>query len=77
MGGQQYRMKTPTLAILTCGDVPDQKIPVTIPQGATVEVIEANLNGNRLVDVRWEGRVVMMFTTDLRNRGELVLPQGG
>jgi len=68
MRGKQYRMKTPTLAILSCGD---QRIPVTIPQGGTVEV-EVELNGNRLVDVRWEGKMVMMFTIDIQTRGELV-----
>ena len=72
MRGQHYRLKTPTLAILACADDPEHKIPMTIPQGGVVEVVETDLNGNRLVDVRWEDKLGMMFTTDLRTRGELV-----
>ena len=67
--GRTYRLKIPTLAIMT---VDGQKIPVTIPLGGTVEVINTDINGNRLVDVTWEGRTVIMFTTDLRERGEVV-----
>jgi hypothetical protein len=67
--GRTYRLKTPTLAVMT---LDGQKIPVTIPMGATVEVIATDINGNRLVDVTWEGHTVMMFTTDLRERGKVV-----
>ena len=66
MRGQQFHLKTATLVIFACADAADHKILVTIPQGATVEVVEVNLNGNRLADVRWEGKIMMMFTTDLR-----------
>ena len=68
----RYRLKTPTLAIIACED--ERKIPITIPEGGTVEVV-VELNGNRLVDVTWEGKTVLMFTIDIRTRGELVMPQ--
>jgi hypothetical protein len=71
MTGRTYRLKTPTLAILTLEN--GLKVPMTIPQGGTVKVIEVDINGNRLVDVAWEGKTVMMFTTDLRERGEVVI----
>jgi hypothetical protein len=48
------------------------KIPITIPMGAEVEVTDGPLDGNRLLDVLWEGKAVMMFTTDIRERGERV-----
>jgi hypothetical protein len=78
MLGQMYRLKTPTLAILA---EDGQDTPVsssgglsltTIPVGAEVEVIGGPLNGNRLVDVRWEDKTVMVFTNDIRDRGERV-----
>ncbi len=66
MRGQRFRIQTPTLGILNNdGD----KLPVTIPQGAIVEVIEGPLDGTRIVDVTWEDKTVMMFTIDLRERG--------
>jgi hypothetical protein len=46
------------------------KIPVMIPKGGEVEVLVGPLNGNRLVDVRWEGKTVMVFTNNVRDRGE-------
>jgi hypothetical protein len=58
-------MKSPTLAIL-----PQDHVPVMIPKGGEVEVLDGPLNGNRLVDVHWEGKTVMMFTYDVRDRGE-------
>jgi hypothetical protein len=78
MRGQLYRIKTPTLAIMAQDG---QKTPVsssgglslkTIPIGAEVEVIGGPLNGNRLVDVRWDGKTVMVFTNDIRDRGDRV-----
>jgi hypothetical protein len=66
MRGQHFRIKTPTLGILSQdGD----RIPVTIPQGATVEVVDGPLDEKQLVDVKWEGKILMMFTIDLRKRG--------
>jgi hypothetical protein len=69
MIGQQYRIKTPTLAIL---EQDGQKLPLTIPLHARIRLLDGPLDGNRLVDVEWEGKRVMMFTTDIRERGELV-----
>lgn len=78
MRGHLYRMKTPTLAIMAHAG---KHTPVsssgglsftTIPIGAEVEVVGGPLNGNRLVDVRWEGKTVMVFTNDLGDRGERV-----
>jgi hypothetical protein len=66
MRGQRFRLQTPTLAILSQDG---HRIPVTIPQGCIVEVIAGPLDGNRLVDVMWESKTVMMFTIDLRERG--------
>ena len=65
--GQRYRLNTPTLAIIKQNG---QNRPTTIPPGAVVKVIDGLLDGNRLVDVKWDGKTVMMFTTDIRERCE-------
>jgi hypothetical protein len=49
----------------------------TIPQGGTVEVVAIDTNDNRLVEVRWRDKKVMMFTIDLRERGEVVAAATG
>jgi hypothetical protein len=68
--GKTFRLNNSILGIYT--DDTLHKIPIALPKGATVLVVETDLNGNRLVDVIWEGKTVMMFTIDLRNRCTLV-----
>ena len=65
MNAQRYR--APTLAILTAAD--GKRIPVTVPKNAIVTVKAGPLDGTRLVDVEWDGEMLMMFTVDLRERG--------
>jgi hypothetical protein len=74
MQGKSYRLNTPTLAIVTCDR---QKIAITIPLGGIVTVSQTDINGDRLIDVIWEGRSTMIFAQDLRDRGELVTSTGG
>ena len=71
--GQRYRLNTPTLAIV---NEDGHHHPVTVPLGAVVKVIDGPLDGNRLVDVRWDGKTVMMFTTDIRERCERLEDNG-
>ncbi len=80
MSGQRYRLTTPTLAITSAGEEhrPPTKYSIRllgsttalVPLGAVLRVIDGPLNGNRLVHVEWEGKTVMMFTTDIRERCE-------
>ena len=65
--GQHYRLNTPTLAVI---NQDGQNRPITVPPGAVVKVIDGPLDGNRLVDVKWDGKTIMMFTTDIRERCE-------
>ena len=67
MHGQRYRILTPTLAIM---DHDGQKIPITVPVGSEITVVDGPLDGNQLLDVEWAGNTMMMFTTDIRERGE-------
>jgi len=70
MKGERYRVDTPTLAILSLPN--GKRIPRTVPKGAIVSVVNGPLDGTRLVDVEWDGEMVMMFTIDLRERGTLI-----
>lgn len=72
MRGQHFRLKSSILGIATDND--GHRVPVALPQGDTVEVIQTDINGNRLVSVSWQGKSIMMFTIDLRNRCEVVKP---
>jgi len=58
-----FRINSDTIAL---GWVNRQRNSIVIPAGAEIVLHNALLEGNRLVDVVWEGRRLMMFTTDLR-----------
>jgi late competence protein required for DNA uptake (superfamily II DNA/RNA helicase) len=64
--GQRYRLNIPTLAIIKQDG---HNAPITIPSGAVVKITSGPLDGDRLIDVIWDGKVAMMFTTDILERG--------
>ena len=80
MPGERYLLKTATLAIAGHDSPPRPPTRYSvrllgsstelIPLGAVVRVLDGSLHGNRLVDVEWDGKTVMMFTTDIRERCE-------
>jgi hypothetical protein len=43
-----------------------------VPEGAVVFVDGETFNGDKLVEVLWAEKTVMMFTQDIRTRGEKV-----
>jgi hypothetical protein len=75
MHGEYYKLNTPTLAIMSLPN--GKRIPVTVPKGAVVMVVNGPLDVTRLVDVEWDAEAVMMFTIDLRERGTLIAQASG
>ena len=69
MVSQRFRANTPTLAIV---EIHGQKTTVYVQTGDIITVVDGPLDGMRLVDVDWNGRTAMMFTTDLRERADLI-----
>ena len=70
MKGSSYLLKSPTLGILAT-DNGEDKIPFTIPLHAVVTAGET-LDGDIFIEVVWEGKKILIFTEDLRTRGELI-----
>jgi hypothetical protein len=46
---------------------PDGHEAITIPIGAVVDLTGKKFNGDRLMEVIWDGQVYLMFTEDLKN----------
>ena len=69
MSQDTYRITSPTMSLFFEGDL---HISRALPKGALVTIASETFNGNRLVEVLYEGKVVMMFTQDLRSRAEKV-----
>jgi hypothetical protein len=57
-------LKTPTLDIISENS---RRLPVTIRQRALLKVVDGPLDSNRLVDILWEDKVIMMFTEERFN----------
>ncbi len=41
-----------------------------VPEGAMISIDGKTFNGNKLIEVIWAEKIVMMFTQDLRTRGK-------
>jgi hypothetical protein len=59
------RLTKPTLGVAA-----ETGRAVAIPKGQIVEVLVDPAKGNRTVDVVWNGKNMMMFLSDLRERSE-------
>ena len=64
-----FRITSPTI-ILFLED--GRHVSRMISKGELVTINSETFNVNKLVEVLWEGRAVMMFTQDLRARGEKI-----
>jgi len=70
--GESYRLNAETLGIT---HMEPPRTAVMVPKGGIVTIlaiVAGPLAGNRMIDVIWNGKTVMLFAQDLRKRGELV-----
>ena len=64
----RYRIKEPTIALF---HEDGRHVARTVPAGAIITIDSDAFDGDKLVDVTWGRKKVMMFTQDLRSRSEL------
>ena len=51
-----------------CAD--GKRVAVTVPSGAVIKIVSGPTSGDdRMVHALWDGKVVMMFTIDVIERG--------
>ena len=67
MARDKYRIKSPTIALFL---EDGRHVSHMVPAGSVITVESAALNGDKLIGVLWAEKDVMMFTQDLRARGE-------
>jgi hypothetical protein len=68
--GKRYRLNAATLAIESSGN---RRTAITIMEGEIIEVIRGpRPDDTRMVDVKWNGKVLVMFVQDLYDRGEYI-----
>jgi len=64
--GKRFQLRKDTVAIADNGG---KREAVTVPAGAIVKVIAGPDQGDRLIDVLWDGKSIMMFVVDVFTRG--------
>jgi len=65
----RYRINSPTIALF---EEDGRHVANTVPAGAVIDISSDSFDGDKLLEVVWEGKPVMMFTQDLRKRAESV-----
>jgi hypothetical protein len=66
---EKYLLSSPTIALFL---EDGRHVARWIPQGATISIDGKTFNGNKLMEVSWNKKVVTMFTQDLRTRGKKI-----
>ena len=65
----KYRITDPTLAMyLEDG----HHVSETVPRGATISTDGKKFNGEKLIEIIWNSKSMMMFTQDVKKHGQLI-----
>jgi hypothetical protein len=64
---ERYRVTQPTIAVF---EQDGRHVAGHVPTGAII-LLDGTLDKDKLTNVVWDGKKVMMFTQDLRTRTEL------
>jgi len=67
MARDKYRIKSPTIALFL---EDGRHVAHKVPAGAVIMVESTTFDGDKLIGVLWADTSVMMFTQDIRARGE-------
>ena len=65
----KFRINVPTIALFT---EDGRQVARKIPVGSEIRVDETDIEDNKLIEVRWIATTVMMFSQDIRARGEKI-----
>jgi hypothetical protein len=66
---ERYRIDSPTIALF---QEEGRCVAHTVPIGAIICTDGKPFIGNKLMEVMWDEKAVMMFTQDVRARGEKI-----
>ena len=69
MSKDKYLINSPTIALFW---EDDRHVAHMVPTGSVITLDSEEFNGNKLVEVLWSEKRVMMFTQDIRTRGTKV-----
>ncbi len=67
--GQYFRLTRYAMAI---AQRDSRNVAIMVPEGAIIEVLNGPFDGVRLMDVRYGGEIIMMFTNDMETHTEVL-----
>jgi hypothetical protein len=67
--GERFRLTRWAMAIALREE---RHTAIMIPDGAIIELLNGPFDGTRLMDVRYEGEMIMMFTDDMKTHTEAI-----
>ncbi len=67
LSGERFRLERATLAVEN--NTEGRRKAVTVPVGSIIKVVAGPNNGDGMVNVLWDGRVLEMFAVDVDVRG--------
>ncbi len=68
--GEFFRLTRTAMAI---AQRDSRNVAIMVPDGAIIELLNGPFDGVRLMDVRYDGEVIMMFTNDMENHTKKVI----
>jgi hypothetical protein len=71
--GKQFRLERATLAVAVADGC---RHAISIPVGSILKVVSGPNNGDGMVNVNWNGRIVEMFEIDVDVRGTEITDDG-
>jgi len=73
LSGKRFKLESPTLSIESSNGKRQASL---VPAGAIIKVVSGPTSeGDRMVDVIWDGKIVTMFAVDVNVRGTEVLDE--
>jgi len=68
--GDFFRLTRSAMAI---AQRDSRNVAIMVPKDAILELLNGPFDGVRLMDVRYDGQVIMMFTNDMETHTEKVI----
>lgn len=72
LSGRRFKLERATLAVEAAEG---KRRAVTVPAGTIIKVTSGPVNGDGLVDVLWDNRLLSMFAVDVDVRGTEISDQ--
>jgi hypothetical protein len=70
--GKRFKLDRDTLAV---DSIDGKRRAVKIPAGSIIQVASGPNNGDGMVNIHWEGRIIEMFEVDVNVRGTEIRDQ--